>query len=226
MANTLNLNINVTIDTTPSERKAYDNRTVKPGEVLVPMVVDDELIDLYEMDKRNIRTWHMGGVPYKVAFYPVPADNVKTAMSQFNSQVNELLGERRDARCMVPQPDGSYKVCPKKNGNNRCACVDCPHNGEYEREDKTIASLDYMMDEFEYEPSANQSAEDKAMLAYTLEDLFERLHEIDPRMEQIVLMGLDGVDKEVIFEKLGLKKSQAYNIYKQTKTETIKILRN
>ena len=64
------------------------------------------------------------------------------------------------------------------------------------------------------------------MLAYTLEDLLERLHEIDPRMEQIVLMGLNGVDKEVIFEKLGLKKSQAYNIYKQTKTETIKILRN
>ena len=226
MANTVNLNINVTIDTSVSERKAYDNRTIKPGEVLVPMVVDDELIDLYEMDKRNIRTWHMGGVPYKVAFYPVPADNVKTAMSQFNSQVNELLGERRDARCMVPQPDGSYKVCPKKNGNNRCACVDCPHNGEYEREDKTIASLDYMMDEFEYEPSTNQSAEDEAMLAYTLEDLFERLHEIDPRMEQIVLMGLNGVDKEVIFEKLGLKKSQAYNIYNHTKTETIKILRN
>lgn len=226
MANTVNLNINVTIDTTPSERKAYDNRTVKPDEVLVPMVVDDELIDLYEMDKRNIRTWHMGGVPYKVAFYPVPADNVKTAMSQFNSQVNELLGERRDARCMIPQPDGSYKVCPKKNGNNRCACVDCPHNGEYEREDKTIVSLDNMMDEFEYEPSTTQSAEDEVMLAYTLEDLFERLHKIDPRMEQIVLMGLDGLDKETIFKQLKLQKSQGYNIYKQTKTETLKILRS
>ena len=186
MANTVNLNLNVTIDNTAAERKAYDNRTVKTGEVLVPMVVSDDLIDLYEMDRHNIRTWLKAGRKFMVAFYPVLAKDERIAMSQFNTQVNELLGERRDARCLIPQPDGTKKLCPKKNGDNRCSCIDCPHKGKYEKEDKSVVSLDELYETFDMEASEESTIEESLILADSLNTLLQRLEEKEPRYAKII----------------------------------------
>lgn len=210
MANTVNININVTINDNESTRKAYDNRIVKPDEVLVPMLVNEDLIDLYEMDRGNIRTWQMGGVPFKVAFYPVPSADEHLATSQFNSQVNELLGEKRDARCLIPQGDGTFKLCPKKNGNNRCSCAECPHRGEYEREDKSHASLNKLFDEDNYEVASEINVEETVILATSLATLIKKLEEKEPRYAKIIqLIAMDFTPTEVI-EKIHLNKSRGY----------------
>lgn len=210
MANTVNLNINVTIDNTSLEHKAYDNRNIKAGEVLVPMVVTDELIDLYAMDRHNIRTWKKAGRQFMVAFYPVPAADEKIAMTQFNTQVNELLGERRDARCLIPQPDGTLKVCPKKNGNNRCSCMDCPDKTKYEREDKSFASLDVLYETYKYEASEETPMEDVVVLADSLNTLLQRLEEKEPRYAQIIRLIIADYTPAEIIETIKLNKSRGY----------------
>ena len=210
MANRVNINIDVTINNAPAERKSYDNRPVKPGEVLVPMIVDNELINLYDMDRHNIRTWTKAGVSYKVAFYPVPAKDEQLAMTQFNSQLNELLGEKRDARCLIPQPDGSLKVCPKKNGDNRCKCVDCPYNGIYEREDKHHASLETLFEEHDFEVAGDTNVEEIVILSDSLESLLQQLETKNPRYAKIISLISDGFTSAEIIEKIELANSRGY----------------
>ena len=210
MANTVNLNVNVTINNTSAGRKAYDNRTVREDEVLVPMVVTDDLINLYEMDRHNIRTWQMGGRTFMVAFYPVPAAEEKIAMSQYYTQVNELLGERRDARCLIPQPDGTFKVCPKKNGDNRCSCTNCPDKTEYEREDKALASLDKLYESYDYEVGEVSSFEETLILADSLNTLLQHLEEKEPRYAKIIKLIIADYTPGEIIDIIKLNKSRGY----------------
>ena len=214
----INVTVNVSTEAKkePQDRKAYDDREVKPGEVLVPMMAFPDRLEIMDVNPANIRTWHNAGRDYEVIFYPVPVAYRQTAMQQFASELNEFLGENRDARCLIPQEDGSVRVCPKKNGDNRCACADCPHNGEYEREDKTIDSLDALMDEFGYEPAPTPSAEEEFMLGELFEELMKELHDKYPREEKIVTMFLDDADKKAIIDALKLGQSQGYNVIAKT----------
>lgn len=205
-------------------RMPYDNREVKEGEVLVPMMATPERIEGLDVDKRNLRTWRGAGRLYTVMFYPVPKEFRNEAMRQFNAELNEYLGKNRDARCLIPQEDGTVKVCPKKNGDNHCACKDCPYNGVLERQDKTEVSLEALMEESEYEPATSPSAEEEYMLAAMLEELLEELNEKYPKEAEIVNMLLDDVDKEAIFERLGLKKSQGYNLIKSAEKHVRKFI--
>ena len=170
----ISVTVNVSNDT---ERRSFDNRPVHEGEVLVPMMATQERIETLDVDKGNLRTWHNAGQAYTVMFYPVPKEFKNEAMSQFNCELNEYLGKNRDARCLIPQEDGTVKVCPKKNGDNHCACKDCPYNGVLERQDKTDVSLEALMEENEYEPASTPSAEEEYMLAAMLEELLEELNE-------------------------------------------------
>ena len=206
------VNVNSEAKKEPQGRKAYDGREVKAGEVLVPMMAFTDRLEYMDVKPENIRTWHTAGRDYKVIFYPVPAEYEKVAMQQFTSELNEFLGANRDARCLIPQEDGSVKVCPKKNGDNRCACVDCPFNGVYEREDKTIDSLNALIEEYDYEPAPSRSAEDEYMLTELFVDLMKELHEKYPREEKIVTMYLADKDKKDIIEALKLGSSQGYNV--------------
>lgn len=241
MANTVNvtINVNLTDRDAVAERKPYDNREVKPDEVLVPMMVNDELLKvLGDVDTRNIRVWQTAGRRYRVMFYPVPSEFAKLAMQQFNSQLNEFLGERRDARCLVPQPDGSLKTCPKKRGNNHPDCAHCPNHGKFEREDKSIAALDELLDGFGYEPLPTTDDTDPMMLRLAYEDLLTYLED-KPRFRDIVVTGFeigsDGSDFatgdrkrliEIVMGRYGIKRSRAYQLVGETLKEAEKFLYN
>lgn len=227
MAKKAKVSINVTVSantSVPAPRKAYNNQPLGNGEVLVPMMATEERIKVMDICTANLRTWSMGGKKYRVMFYPVLAEYKDIAMTQFNTELNEFLGERRDARCMIPQEDGTLKVCPKKNGDNRCACVDCPHKNEYSREDKTISSLDSLRDEFDYEPVSNESAEDAALLGILFSELIDELKTINIRYADIVEMLIYGYNKQDVIEKLKLNKSQGYNEIKKAEELVKKFL--
>lgn len=206
-------NTNVTINNA-TDREAYNGVPLKVGEALVPMVVDEQFLDLNAVSADKVRTWQMAGITYRVVFYAVPEDKSQMAMQQYYSEVNDLLnlklGRNRDSRCLIPQEDGSFKVCPKKSGDNRCACKDCPYNGKLQKEDRGIASLDKMLEEDDWQAPAPDNVEDEALLGMTLADLLEYLTEKYPRYHKIVTLGLQGFTTKEIVDKLGVNKSRAY----------------
>jgi hypothetical protein len=95
----------------------------------------------------------------------------------------------------------------------------CPHRGEYEREDRSVVSLDELTEEDFSPMECVPSAESVAMDVLTLDALLKHLRSINPIMEQIVSMAHYGLKKKEIVRRLGVKSSQAYALY--TKTEMI-----
>lgn len=195
---------------TKKEKRSYNNAPVKEGEVLVPMLADDDLIELLDADPDNVRTWSLAGRKFKVLFYPVPKESEKLAREQFYSALNEFLGDRRDARCLIPQGDGSFIVCPKKNGNNRCACSACAFNGIYDREDKHLYSLDSVGDGQKAAFGAKNNTVDTAFEDLLFEELVGVLQKHNARYADIVILGYAGFNNSEIIQLLKLKKSQGY----------------
>ena len=113
-------------------RKPYNDKPLREGEVLVPQMVTDRWYAIsIGGNPRNFRTWTLAGIRYTVMFVPVSKDKEAISMKAFTEALNELLDERlgpnRHSRCLIPQPDGSVKICPKVNGNNHAPCAQCPH---------------------------------------------------------------------------------------------------
>ncbi len=221
---TINVNISAAY-------KPYNNCEVKDGETLVPILVDDNFFALHsDVDTRNLRTWCKAGKKYLVAFYPIPPEFAKIALQQFYYNLNELLGVRGKGRCLIPQPNGSYKVCPKKNGDNHPDCAHCPHNGAYIRKEKTVISLDALIDENESFFTTDET--NPVLLKAMYEELLTYLADRNPRILDIVTTGFDiGSEDEKfaagdyqelvqkVMKKYGIKKSRAYQFIQEARTE-------
>ena len=211
-------------------RKPYNDMPLLEGEELVPQMVTDRWYAVSIGGKpQNFRTWTLAGVRYTVMFVPVKTDEVTISMKAFTEALNELLDERlgpnRRSRCLIPQPDGSVKVCPKVNGRNHAPCSKCPHRGEYEREDRSVVSLDELAEEDFNLMECVPSAESLAMDSLQLEGLLDHLAHINPVYAKIVTMGYDGFEKKEILRRLGVKSSQAYELYNKAYILTHKYLR-
>jgi hypothetical protein len=198
--------------------KSYNDVPLQAGEVLVPQLVSKGYAAGLGANMANLRTWEKSGISYLVMFIPVPKNQEKQAWSIFNAEVNELLDEKlgpnRFSRCMVPQPDGSKKPCPKRKNNNHAACVNCPHRNEYEREDRATVSLDELA-EMDYAAGAESHADDDYKVEALLEDLINELEQKNPKLARIVTLGYAGYSKAEIFEMIGVQKSQGYDLFKE-----------
>lgn len=76
-----------------SNRRPYNNIPCKPGEVLVPFVVDWEMVKHFKMNQDNLETWKFYGKKVLVAFTPVEEAGKDGAMKIFNRQVHEFLNQ-------------------------------------------------------------------------------------------------------------------------------------
>ncbi len=76
-----------------SNRKPYNDISCKPGEVLVPFVVDWKMVKHFKMNKDNLETWNFHGKKVLVAFTHVTEDGKDNAMKIFNRQVHEFLNQ-------------------------------------------------------------------------------------------------------------------------------------
>ena len=198
--------------------KSYNDVTLQAGEVLVPQLVSKEYAAELGANMANLRTWEKSGISYLVMFIPMPKNQEKQAWSIFNSEVNELLDEKlgpnRFSRCMVPQPDGSKKPCPKKKGNNHESCANCPFHNIYEKEDRATVSLDELA-EMNYAAGAESHADDDYKVEALLKDLINELDQKNPKLARIVTLGYAGYSKAEIFEMIGVQKSQGYDLLKE-----------
>ena len=207
----------------------YNNAPLRVGEVLIPQMVDNrEYAIAIGAKPENLRTWTKGGVRFTVMFVPVPADQETICKQVFDAAVNEFLDEKlgpnRRSRCMVPQTDGTCKPCPKvKNGNHE-PCAICLHRSEYEREDRSIVSLDELSEDGFHPTTAVPSAESVSMEKFLLNDLLEYLSNIDPVLAEITSLGFNGFCKSEIIQQLPLKHTQAYSLCKKAEELTCKFL--
>lgn len=207
--------------------KSYNDRPLKADEVLVPQLVDEDYARKLGANMANLRTWKKCGVSFIVMFVPVKKGKVKQMTSVFNAHVNELLDEKlspnRHSRCLIPQPDGSKKVCPKKSGENHPNCEHCPHRGEYERQDKSVVSLNFLAD-FDYAAGSAPSASDEFLVRELLRELLSELEKRSPQLAKIVTLGYAGFEKKEILSMLGVRQSQAYNLWNEAEHFTKKFL--
>ena len=76
-----------------SNRRPYNDIPCKPEEVLVPFVVDREMVKHFNMNQENLETWNFYGKKVLVAFTPVAETGKDDAMKIFNRQVHEYLNQ-------------------------------------------------------------------------------------------------------------------------------------
>lgn len=76
-----------------SNRRPYNDIPCKPGEVLVPFVVDWEMVKHFKMNQNNLETWNFYGKKVIVAFTPVSEAGKDDVMKIFNRQVHEFLNQ-------------------------------------------------------------------------------------------------------------------------------------
>ena len=219
-----NLDIVFATDTVRhSERndRDYDGRVLSEGEVLVPFPFN-ELDAANVVNPGSIRVYSIAGHYFKAVMKAVPVEYAKIASESFNTWVNDQLPARRDGRCLVPQPDGGYKECPKKRGGNRCSCAECPHRGEYEKANKSNVSIDALNDEFDFVIGTTTSAEE----LYTEEErreeecervrkILENLIERSPKHALAFLLMQKGLKGEAFAEKLRISKPCAGVVRRQ-----------
>ena len=200
----------------------FNGEPLQEGEVLVPQFINKEYADIIEA--QGVRTWYKSGIPCMVMFVPVPINQAQVALQAFNADVNDYLDERlgpnRYSRCLIPQPDGSFKPCPKENNGIRNTCKECPLRGKLEKEDRNPISLESLEEE-NFHPIANEpSAENCAMFGLLLQDLLDDFSKKYPRYADIIQLGLSGMDKKAILQQLPMKKSQAYQVYNDCEKAT------
>lgn len=93
----INANVQTTTDNHQStndnhnydNRRSYNNLPLHPGECLVPIRVDWEMVKHFNMCQDNLETWHIGPNKVLVAFAPVKIEDKPAALKQFNTDVRE-----------------------------------------------------------------------------------------------------------------------------------------
>lgn len=148
----------------------YNGKPLVPGEVLVLTPYDEDDVEANCTSKENIVTVPMAGRFFKAVLKAVPTEFESVAKTQFNDWINSQLPIQRDGRCMIPQPDGSFKEYPRKNGANHSVCKNCSHRNEYERNDKFVVTVESLEDEFGYAAATVPSVEDDFIDRETLSE--------------------------------------------------------
>ena len=205
----------------------YNGNPPADGEVLVPMLINRDYADLIEA--QGVRTWYKCGIPFQVMFVPVAEEKAELAQKAFHADLNgylaEQIGPNRHARCLVPQEDGSVKPCPREINGKRNICTKCPQRGKLEKEDRSLVSLETLTEENFHPMKTEPSAENEALVNTILDDLLKLASKFLYH-EDIIRMGIDGLDRKQIIERLPVKKSQRYQIYNDCKRVVEEYLKN
>lgn len=148
---TKNVKKNVTVN--------YNGEELKDDEVLVLTPYDDMDAEVNVTHKENIVTVTKVGVSVKAVLKAVPKAYAGVARSQFNAWQRDFLPKETEGRCLIPQEDGTEKECPKKDGNNRVSCDQCPYRGKYKKKLIAKVSLDQQQDENELSLATSPAAD-------------------------------------------------------------------
>ena len=127
----------------------YNGEPLKADEVLVFTPYDEEDVKYNVTNKESVVTITKAGKSVKAVLKAVPKEFETVAKAQFNSWQREQQSNPTEGRCMIPQPDGTYKECPKKVGENRVSCTNCPNKGKFERKLIAKVSIEEQQDTYD-----------------------------------------------------------------------------
>lgn len=210
-----------------ADRKPYNGLPVSSGEVLAPIWLTDEIMQTGgdSIIRENLTTWKFCECHFRIGFISVKAETFDSYMSEyFWPELNAEIEKNCPGRCVIgTKPNGSPKLCPKAN-----LCTGCDNYGKLPRynpkKETVINECVYFFDDQEHDLIDTIHPEPGAaiMEEATKDELIEHLNTKDQRYGKIVELRLEGYELSKIFEVLGLKQSQGYNIFRKAKAETKK----
>lgn len=182
-----------------SNYPSFNGVPCRDGEVLMPVVVDDDIkwyLKMHGLKSCNIRTWHYyHGKTAPVAFIPVRISEREAALICYKKQVNRYLKrfEETEADKLESLDDMLDAI-----GDEDCKGVD---------------------------PTATTEYEDLFFLEKTFQLLLERLNELNPNYGKVIRLLASGYTKGEILERinLGTKKSQGYAFIKKAQKQAKEI---
>ncbi|MBO6214334.1 MAG: hypothetical protein J6N76_02220 [Lachnospiraceae bacterium] len=164
-------------------RKSYNNQPLKDGETMIPVFIADKtMIRSYNMDRRNLETWRIGGVNVTVAFTPARIEQKELLMSVFWAEVREYVREQ-----VQYFEHYSFEALT-----------------EWENEDKHDNS-------HHWDADVGIDTQASVLLRIAIDQLIEEVRSIDPVYGIILDLIRDGLEKREIVEILDYEKSQSYN---------------
>ena len=183
-----------------SNRKPY-NKAVKckKGEILAPFVTTYENARFYEMDLDNLETWHFGTKKIIVGFTPVEASKFDVYMKLFNQDVAGEIARQTNPNWELSGDDSLDALMDTIDDPDKCGT----------------------------DPTGTTENEDIAELYRTLDLLIDYMARVDNRKADALRMLSEGYSKKEVTETVTpeLKKSRAYEFFKDTQDEALKILR-
>ena len=173
-----------------SNRKPYNDIPCRTGEVLVPVVLDEEMKKTLEpmgLNKENAEKWKFPYASEKVTVVFIPVEEAKkeVLMKLFNKQVSDYLGRNT------------------KNEWDELLSID---KFLEDTEDEDRASFD---------PTGSTVREDFELLKTMIFDLIEEVKETNPKYGRVLELLASDHEKGEIVSELKLGKSQGYDIIKK-----------
>ncbi len=170
-----------------SNRRPFNNAPLHEGEVLAPVVVDNDFkpyLKSLGLDWNNVETWHYKhGRTVLVAFIPISADEIESSMAYFRGQTTRYLKQ--------------YQKTEWDEFDSIEDMLDATENDDRKG----------------YDPTGTTENEDNAFLEMAFEMLLGELNKQDPKYGHIISLLAQGYNKGEILDKvdLGKEKTQAYS---------------
>ena len=173
-----------------SNRRPYNDIPYRTGEVLVPIVLDEEMKKTLEpmgLNKENAEKWKFPYASEKVTVVFIPVEEVKkeVSMKLFNKQVSDYLD--RNTKTEWDELLSIEKFLE-------------------DTEDEDRASFD---------PTGSTAREEFEVLKTMIFDLIEEAKEMNPKYGRVLELLATDHDKGEIVSELKIGKSQGYDVIKK-----------
>ena len=173
-----------------SNRKPHNDIPCRTGEVLVPVVLDEEMKKTLEpmgLNKENAEKWKFPYASEKVTVVFIPVEEAKKEVSMkiFNKQVSDYLG-----RNTKDEWDELLSV------------------------DKFLEDAEEE-DEVGFDPTGSTAREDFELLKTMIFDLIKEAKEMNPKYGKVLELLAADYGKGEIVSELKLGKSQGYDVIKK-----------
>lgn len=197
-------------------------------QVQIPMIIDRDSIEEYGMivgvKKSQIRKWRIGNRIVDVVLVPGTKTQYDAVMSSYSA---ELKAEDRDKRCEVSNGKGKLIRCPESN-----KCSQSPYSTSLDK--KNFGTLTFSCLSAENEDGEESDFEAVAPTTYgaadiylgMLNELINRVNEIDPNYGKILQLLSDGFSHREIADEIGMGKSTVTDKVTKIKAIVIDLLDN
>ncbi|WMJ87760.1 hypothetical protein [Anaerocolumna sp. MB42-C2] len=196
--------------------------------VLIPMIIDRDSIEEHGMivgvRKSQIRKWRVGNRLVDVVLVPGTKAQYDAVMSSYSV---EFKAEDRDKRCEVSNGKGKLIRCPESN-----KCSQCPYSNSLDK--KNFGTLTFSCLAAENEDEEETDFEAVAATTYgsadiylaMLNELINRVQEIDPYYGRILQLLSDGFSHREIAVDMDMGKSTVTDKVAKMKAIVLDLLDN